>query len=746
MDDRALVESLRSDDPKGPGLLFDRFHAVVFGLCFRMMGHRQDAEDVTQDSFLRALGAIRGFDIDRPLRPWLLGIAANRCRTALVHRTRRPSTAEAAEEPVDPRPGLTDPDGLAGELERAIGRLRPNYRLVFLLYHEQGLSYEEIGQATSRPIGTVKTWIHRARSTLAEDLSRRGVEVLKDGMTQAGDLFSMTCDDADRLWHEILDGRGQPLPGLEALIAEHGKSCTRCRETSAHYQVLSSALLALKSPPAPSPNLEKRFLAACETSHPKHLPARFRRSRWVIPAMAASILAVAWVSSRPIRPEAKPVRPQVQIHLALSDVTSATLDLARGVSAPAARIGLDVLHLDDEDDEATGEETIGEGVQRGGGNPRRDGPATIDGESDRCRNPSALRFGTVCLRVLAPSEYGSGSDAARTQGRWPLMRGSRSAPMNPLKIAVLSVLIVSIPSLALTQSAVVAQQLSQSHASDFLDWQAYDGAGWRAMTKGYYDTAEHEFQAAIKVANRLAPVEDRQFLARSYAGLASALQHQGRSAQAEPLARWALAVREAKLGPNSPSVATTLGILAEIEASLGQSARAEKSLRRALSIHDTLDQPDLYETSDLLDTLGRLLASQRRYAESESIFERVITLRQGLIGWAHPVTVESVLQLAEVLFHQGKDDQSLPLLTRALTGLEQNRGRTHRSLVSPLLMMADIHGRQSANAEAEAEFRRALAILDAANPQGDRETIGALKRYAAWLERAGACPRSTTSA
>lgn len=175
MDDRALVEALRSGDPRGPGLLFDRFHAVVFGLCFRMMGHRQDAEDVAQDSFLRALGAIGGFDAARPLRPWLLGIAANRCRTSLARRSRRPATSEVAEDPVDHRPGLADPDGLAAELERAIGRLRPDYRLVFVLYHEQGLSYEEIGQATSRPIGTVKTWIHRARAELADELSRRGV-------------------------------------------------------------------------------------------------------------------------------------------------------------------------------------------------------------------------------------------------------------------------------------------------------------------------------------------------------------------------------------------------------------------------------------------------------------------------------------------------------------------------------------------------------------------------------------------
>ena len=175
MDDRSLVETLRSGDPRGPGLLFDRFHAAVFGLCFRMMGHRQDAEDVTQDTFLRALGAIGRFDVVRPLLPWLLGIAANRCRTALALRARRPAPTESVEARIDPRPGLFDPDDLAGELERSLGRLRPDYRLVVALFHEQGLPYEEIARAVGRPVGTVKTWLHRARAELAAELGRRGI-------------------------------------------------------------------------------------------------------------------------------------------------------------------------------------------------------------------------------------------------------------------------------------------------------------------------------------------------------------------------------------------------------------------------------------------------------------------------------------------------------------------------------------------------------------------------------------------
>jgi RNA polymerase sigma factor (sigma-70 family) len=177
MDDCALVEAIRSGDSQATRLLVERYHGVVFGLCLRMLSHRHDAEDVTQETFLRALRAIFGFDSARPIRPWLLEIAANRCRTSLSLRARRPRIdTTLALDRVDPRSGLQDPDDLAGELQQAVDRLRPEYRLVFLLFHEQNLSYEEIAQSVDRPVGTVKTWLHRARAEMAEHLSRRGVE------------------------------------------------------------------------------------------------------------------------------------------------------------------------------------------------------------------------------------------------------------------------------------------------------------------------------------------------------------------------------------------------------------------------------------------------------------------------------------------------------------------------------------------------------------------------------------------
>jgi DNA-directed RNA polymerase specialized sigma24 family protein len=83
--------------------------------------------------------------------------------------------ADPAFDLADPRSGLADPDDLAGELERALGGLRPEYRLVFVLFHSQHLSYDEIALVVKRPIGTVKTWLHRTRAQLAEELSKRGI-------------------------------------------------------------------------------------------------------------------------------------------------------------------------------------------------------------------------------------------------------------------------------------------------------------------------------------------------------------------------------------------------------------------------------------------------------------------------------------------------------------------------------------------------------------------------------------------
>lgn len=172
--DLELVERCRNGDDVSLLRFVERFQGIVFGLCFRMLGHRQDAEDTAQEVFVRALKSLHTWDRERPLKPWVLAIAANRCRTALSKRAKRPTPTEFLVHPVTEEVG-PDRDDLAEELQLALDELREEYRLCFELFHFQELGCDEIGRILDRPSGTVKTWLHRARRELARFLERRGV-------------------------------------------------------------------------------------------------------------------------------------------------------------------------------------------------------------------------------------------------------------------------------------------------------------------------------------------------------------------------------------------------------------------------------------------------------------------------------------------------------------------------------------------------------------------------------------------
>jgi RNA polymerase sigma-70 factor (ECF subfamily) len=173
-DDAALVRLCLNGDEQAARELVERFQSMVFAVCVRMLGQREDAEDVTQDVFLRIFRALRSWDPTRPLQPWILAIAANRCRTALRQRP-RDAVRSSVEIGRAVAGGLPDSRELSDELDLAVAALREEYRLCFVLFYQQELSCAEIASVLNRPEGTVKTWLHRARRELAERLRRRGV-------------------------------------------------------------------------------------------------------------------------------------------------------------------------------------------------------------------------------------------------------------------------------------------------------------------------------------------------------------------------------------------------------------------------------------------------------------------------------------------------------------------------------------------------------------------------------------------
>jgi len=172
---RPLIRRCLSGDQGAMLALVERFRGQVFGLCYRMLGQRQDAEDVAQETFVRVLKNLHRWDAGRDFEPWLLAIAGNRCRTALSTRKRRPAAEILPEQISDGLPDVHAVKNLAEEVALALAGIRVDYRQAFVLFHEQELSYGEIAEAMSVPLGTIKTWVHRARRELIDQLQRRGV-------------------------------------------------------------------------------------------------------------------------------------------------------------------------------------------------------------------------------------------------------------------------------------------------------------------------------------------------------------------------------------------------------------------------------------------------------------------------------------------------------------------------------------------------------------------------------------------
>lgn len=145
----------------------------LFGAAYRMTGNAHDAEDLVQETFLRAFRAFDRFEPGSNARAWLHTIL-QRVRTDAFRRTkRRPETVELEGE----GPGLPPPqDALAAgreDLERALAALPEVFRTAVVLRDVQELSYAEIAAALAIPVGTVMSRIHRGRALLREALAGR---------------------------------------------------------------------------------------------------------------------------------------------------------------------------------------------------------------------------------------------------------------------------------------------------------------------------------------------------------------------------------------------------------------------------------------------------------------------------------------------------------------------------------------------------------------------------------------------
>jgi RNA polymerase sigma-70 factor (ECF subfamily) len=185
--DQDLVRLSRRGDERAARELVHRFERPVFSIIYRMVRDRELAEDLSQDVFVRTFNNLDRYDRSYKFSSWLFKIAYNLTVDHLRRRELPTISVHGAPDAVTPdRQEATSltleseeeaPDDrlvakeLAGELEEAIALLREDYRTAILLRHVEGRSYEEISEIMEIPLGTVKTYIFRARRELREALS-----------------------------------------------------------------------------------------------------------------------------------------------------------------------------------------------------------------------------------------------------------------------------------------------------------------------------------------------------------------------------------------------------------------------------------------------------------------------------------------------------------------------------------------------------------------------------------------------
>ena len=186
--ERLLIRKLRERDEKAFREMVERYRDQVYNLTFRMLGNREEAEDVAQEVFISVFKNIESFRGDSKLSTWLYRITANHCKNRIKYLARRHDRQQheldetllkegadtALTAPTQPRRPDKHLEGVQLEriIQTCIAQLDDDHRILIVLRDIQDLSYDEICTITSLPEGTVKSRLHRARLALRKKMQK----------------------------------------------------------------------------------------------------------------------------------------------------------------------------------------------------------------------------------------------------------------------------------------------------------------------------------------------------------------------------------------------------------------------------------------------------------------------------------------------------------------------------------------------------------------------------------------------
>ena len=171
--DGALVARARAGDGSAFDELVRTYMEQAFRVAYRVVGHREDAEDLVQEAFLAAYQYLGSFDVGRPFGPWLMRIVLNRGANLRRSRTRRSTEAEV--DGVSEAPSaleVSERTDTGRILQHALGTLSERQRLIVTMFDVDGLTSTEIGEMLELAPGTVRWHLHEARRQLRGVLGR----------------------------------------------------------------------------------------------------------------------------------------------------------------------------------------------------------------------------------------------------------------------------------------------------------------------------------------------------------------------------------------------------------------------------------------------------------------------------------------------------------------------------------------------------------------------------------------------
>lgn len=178
--DQILIDRCLAGDSRAFNDLINRYKRQVFALIFRLVHNQSDAEDIAQNTFIKAYKSLGSYDPSYPFLTWLFKIAHNSAIDFLraqkpdslsIHDEENPLDIEDTDTSLEERIEAASQQEL---IDKVLGTLPPLYREILILRHQQELSYEEISETLDIPVGTVKIRLFRARDIMKQKLLKLG--------------------------------------------------------------------------------------------------------------------------------------------------------------------------------------------------------------------------------------------------------------------------------------------------------------------------------------------------------------------------------------------------------------------------------------------------------------------------------------------------------------------------------------------------------------------------------------------